>query len=134
MSSGWSIERILGWLDDLPEYVGDYADADEELEALNEFDVVRDVLELYESQVNAYLKLRKKPPAAMTSAVMSISDSLEDMPFCIYDVLHARMLLNVEHDCILQDGNKYRIGVPVERLTEKMSKITRQIRSKKENE
>ena len=134
MVSGWNIDRILGWIEDLPEYIGDYADEGEELEALYEFDIVRDVLKLYEPLVNEYLKLRKKPPAAMSSAVMSISDSLEDMPFCIYDVLHARMLLNVEHDCILQDGNKYRIGVPVERLTEKMSKITRQIRSKKENE
>lgn len=134
MASGWNIDRILGWIDDLPEYINDYADEDEELEALWEFDIINEVLRLYETQVNEYLKLKKKPPAAMSSAVMSISDSLEEMPYCIYDVLHARMLLNVEHDWILRDGNKYRIGVPVERLTEKMSEITRQIRSKKENE
>jgi hypothetical protein len=82
--------------------------------------------------VNAYLSLEEKPPAAMASAVMSILDSLEEMPYCIYDVLHARMLLNVEHDWKLNDGKKYRTGVSVDRLTEKMHEISRQIRSKKE--
>jgi hypothetical protein len=44
------------------------------------------------------------------------------------------MMLNVEHDWILKDGKKYRIGVPVERLTERMNEITTTIRRKKENE
>ena len=61
-------------------------------------------------------------------------DSLEEMPFCIYDVLHARILLNVEQDCILKDGVIYRVGVPVDRLTRKMHDITEQIKKKKEIE
>lgn len=134
MATGWNIDRILGWVDDLPEYISDAADDGETFDALYEFDVIRDVLQLYEPQINTYLALQNKPPAAMTSAVMSILDSLEEMPYCIYDVLHARMLLNVEHDWRLVDGEKYRIGVPVERLTETMHDITRKIRSKKENE
>lgn len=133
MDSGWDIECVVGWVDDLPEYLSDAADEGEELEALREFDIIKDLLLLYEPQVNTYLALEEKPPAAMTSAVMSILDSLEEMPYCIYDVLHARMLLNIEHDWVLREGTKYRIGVPVERLTDTMRRITRQIRSKKEN-
>lgn len=132
MDSRWDVPKVLGWLDDLPQYLLDAADDGERLDELTEFDILKDVLSLYSPQVNAYLALEEKPPAAMASAVMSILDSLEEMPYCIYDVLHARMLLNVEHDWKLNDGKKYRTGVPVDRLTEKMHEIARQIRSKKE--
>ena len=118
----------------MPEYLADVADECEQLEPLWEFDIIKDLLRLYKPQVNTYLALESKPPTAMASAVMSILDSLEEMPYCIYDVLHARMFLNVEHDRIVKDGTVYRIGVPVERLTEKMHEITRQIKEKRENE
>ena len=134
MGSKWTIPIITGWVDDLPQYLEDAADEGEELEELWEFDVLRDITQLYEKQINDYLALDSKPSAAMASAVMGILDSLEEMPYCIYDVLHARMMLNVEHDWTLRDGQKYRTGVPVERLTEKMNEITDKIKSKKENE
>lgn len=134
MATGWSVRRIIEWVDDLPDYLADYSKDGEQLEPLWEFDIVKSVLTLYESQINAYLALEEKPPTAMASAVMSVLDSLEEMPFCIYDVLHARMLLNVEQDCILKEGATYRVGVPVDRLTRKMHDITEQIRKNKENE
>ena len=112
----------------------DAADEGEQLEELWEFDIINDITQLYERQINDYLALENKPSNAMASAVMGILDSLEEMPYCIYDVLHARMMLNVEHDWTLRDGQKYRTGVPVERLTEKMNEITDKIKSKKENE
>lgn len=118
----------------MSDYLADAADEGEQLEPLWEFDIIKDLLRLYEPQVNTYLALESKPPAAMASAVMSILDSLEEMPYCIYDVLHARMLLNVEHDRVVRDETIYRIGVPVDRLTEKMHDITRQIKKKRENE
>ena len=134
MNSKWTIPIITGWVEDLPKYLEDKADEGEELEELWEFDVLKDITQLYEQQINDYLALDNKPSAAMASAVMGILDSLEEMPYCIYDVLHARMMLNVEHDWTLRDGQKYRTGVPVERLTEKMNKIADKIKSKKENE
>lgn len=134
MDAGWDIDRIIGWVDSLPDYLADYAGEGEQLDALHEFDVIKSILQLYEPQVNAYLALKEKPPIAMASAVISILDSLEEMPFCIYDVLHARMLLNVEQDYIIKDGATYRVGVPVDRLTRKMRDISEQIKKKRENE
>lgn len=134
MGKNWDIGQVIGWVDSLPDYLSNAADDGEVLEPLIEFDIVKDVLHLFETQVNTYLALKKKPPAEMTSAVMNILDSLEKMPFCIYDVLHARMLLNVEHDEILKDGKKYRIGVPVGRLTKKMHDIADEIMKMRENE
>ena len=75
-----------------------------------------------------------KLPASVTSSVKGIIDALNIMPYCIYDVLHARMLLNVEHDKRVKDGKSYQIGVQIDKLTEKMNKISSQIRKKKENE
>lgn len=131
MESGWDIGQILGWIEDLPNYIEDASDDGEQLEALWEFDIIKEMLQLYAPQVNAFLSLEDKPPAAMSSAVMSILSLLEEMPYCIYDVLHARMLLNVEHDIVMRDGIKYRIGVPVERLARTMQDITRQIKKEK---
>ena len=81
-----------------------------------------------------YLDDDYKLPAAVISAVMGIIEALNEMPYCIYDVLHARMLLNVDHDYRNVDGRRYQIGVQVDRLTEKMNEISSQIRKKKENE
>ena len=134
MGSKWNASIISGWVDDLPQYLEDNADEGEELEQLWEFDILKDILQLYEPQINKYLTLETKLPAALASSVMSIVDSLEEMPYCIYDILHARMLLNTEHDCTLNKGQKYRIGVPVERLTNTINEISEKIRSKKEKE
>ena len=133
MGSKWTIPIITGWVDDLPQYLEDSTDEGEKVEQLWEFDILKDITQFYEKQINEYLALDSKPSPAMASAVMGIIDSLEEMPYCIYDVLHARMMLNVEHDWTLRDGQKYRTGVPVERLTEKMNEITDKIKSKKEN-
>lgn len=132
MEGKWDVPKIIGWIEDLPEYLGDSANEGEDLEELIEFDFVRDILELYEPQVNEYLALDQKPAAALASAVMAILDSLHEMPFCIFDVLHARMMLNVDHELEIVDGKKYRTGIPVNLLTEKMNDITDIIKTKKE--
>ena len=134
LGAKWSAPVISGWVDDLPQYLEDKADDGENLEPLWEFDILKDILHLYEPQLEEYLKLEQKPSAALASSVMAIKDSLDEMPFCIYDILHARMLLNVDQDWMLKENKKYRFGVPVERLTYKMNQISMKIRSKKEKE
>lgn len=134
MEKGWNVNLIRGWIDDLPAYLADEADDGEELETLWEFDMLRSVLDIYETQIEAYIKMEEKPPAAMASAVIGVLDALDEMPYCIYDVLRARMLLNVEHDKRIVNGKLYQIGVKVERLTKKMNETSRLIRRKKEEE
>jgi len=43
-------------------------------------------------------------------------------------------LLNVEQEIVETDGQKYRTGVRIEKLTEKMNHIAWQIKEKKERE
>lgn len=134
MASKWDIPKITGWIGDLPEYIEDAADEGEALEPLTEFEILADMLEIYEPQISGYLALEEKPSPAMASAVMGIMDSLDEMPYCIYDVLHARMLLNVDHDKKDIDGKERRTGIPVDRLIHRMKEISDQILSKKEKE
>lgn len=134
MDKKWDVGMIRGWIDELPKYLEEEKDDGEALEELREFDLLRDVIDIYEPQIQTYLDLKRKPPAAMASAVLAVLDALDEMPYCIYDVLHARMLLNVEHDKRIVGGKVYRIGVPVDRLTRKMNEISGQIKKKKEEE
>ena len=130
----WDIETITAWLEELPDYINSAAHTNEQLEELHEFDDVRDILSLYETQIKEFLSWNRKPPVEMDNMILGILNSLEEMPFCIYDVLHARMLLNVEQDYIIRDGVQYRTGVPGARLIEKMKEISHQIMSEKEIE
>lgn len=132
MDSAWHTDLISGWVDDLPQYLQEKTGTGEKLEELHEFDVLKDITRIYKPQIDTYIALETKPPAAMTSAVMAINESLKEMPYCIYDILHARMMLNVDHDWEMKNDQKYRIGIPVDRLTRRMNEISRQIRSKKE--
>ena len=134
MESGWTIGLLQEWLRSLPDYVSDEQAEGESIQPLNEFGILEDVLSLYGTQIQAYLDSENKPPAGMESAVTGILDAIEEMPYCIYDVLRARMLLNVEQEIVEMDGQKYRTGVRIEKLTEKMNHIAWQIKEKKERE
>lgn len=133
MNAKWNVDQVRGWIADLPEYLKDEAEDGETLEELYEFELLQEVLDNYEDQINEYLNIRNKPSAALASAVLAVLEALDEMPYCIYDVLHARMLLNIEHEKRLVGGKQYQIGVPVEKLTEKMNEISSQIKQKKED-
>lgn len=130
----WKIEMLTGWLASIPEYIQDEGPVGEEILPLTEFDLLGDIINLYEPQIKAYLSSKNKPPAGMKRAVTGILDAIDEMPYCIYEVLRARMLLNVEQEQVVVDGNKYRAGVRIEKLIEKMRHITSQIQAKKEKE
>lgn len=130
----WKIETLKEWINALPEYLQEEQSEGEQLEALEEFGILDDVLTHYEPLIQTFLDSEKKPPASVASAVIGILDAIEGMPYCIYDVLRARMMANVEQEQVEIDGQMFRTGVRIEQLTEKMNEIAWQIRSKKERE
>lgn len=134
MSTKWDIEKINGWVDDLPDYLADKADEGEKLEPLREFDVVKEITNHYKQPINEFLSLKEKPPDALGAAVKGIVEALEELPYCIYDVLHARMLLNVEHKIQSKNGKQYRSGIPIKVLAKRIQDISDIIKSDKEND
>ena len=134
MESGWTIDLLREWLNDLPDYVQDEQADGENIKPLTEFGLLDDVLNLYGGQIKEYLDCDNKPPAGMTTAIRGILDAIEGMPYCIYDVFRARMLLNVQHEQIEIDGIQYRAGVRIDQLTQTINEISDHIRTKKERE
>ena len=88
-------------------------------------------MQFYEPQISEYLKLANKPPAAMSSAIMGIIDTLAEMPYCIYDVLHARVMLNTEHSLEIYNDKQYRTGIPIDTLLHNTQRIISQIKKEK---
>lgn len=133
----WSLQQLQGWLNDLPTYIEEakekYQFADD-IERLEEFDILYDVLEYYKPLIEQYLSSDQVLPTNYSSAIRGIVDALEQMPYCIYDVLRARMLLNVEQDSITMNNKDYRIGILAEKLTTRMNEISAHIRKQKEND
>ena len=134
MESGWKIPLLKEWIESLPDYIEDEIEEGQKIQPITEFSLLDDVLNLYEDQIQRYLDNEKKPPFAVESAVTGLLDALDYMPYCIYDVLRARMLSNVEQELIEIDGMQFRTGVRIDKLTEQMNEIAGEIRAKKERE
>lgn len=139
----WKPELITDWVDDLSTYLNDEIESqrakhpEEELQALDpfsEFDIVADAVRLYGDNIEAYHALPNKAPASYASSIQGIVAAIKRMPHCIYDVLRARMLLNIKPETATEGDKQYRIGIRIDLLTERMNKITDKIIKEREND
>lgn len=133
LDAHWTLGTILQWIDQLPEYLADEAPEGETLDPLQEFDIVKTILDLYAPLFENYLQLDNKPSAVYASSVAGIIDAVANMPCCIYDVLRARMTLNSQHVTETITGQTYRIGIPVDVLIQNMNAITDKIKEERDN-
>ncbi len=132
MDEEWNKNSINEWLMSLSKYIQEYSDSGEIIEPFKEFEYLEDFVELYEKQINNFVNSGYRLPVLARTKITGLLEALKEMPFCIYDVLHARIILNVNHEAMYKNGKEYRAGLSVDKLVEKMNEITRQIRSKKE--
>lgn len=139
----WQPKTIMGWVDDLPTYLDEavkdwqaknVGEDPPKPDRIDEFDIVADVVQLYQEQINAYHALPDKAPLNYASAVQGIIDAVNRMPHCIYDVLRARMFLNIEPVTVTENDKLYRIGIRVDQLTERMNQITDKMKEECEND
>ncbi len=133
MEGKWSIDKIVQWVADIPDYLDEYAGG-KALKPINEFDIVSDILTQFKNEVEAYLSLKEDPAPSLAASIMAISDALAEMPHCIYDVLQARMLLNVPNELLTEGGKTYRMGIPIDQLVEKIGEISETIKEKREKD
>ena len=133
LDAPWTVDTVLQWIEQLPEYLHDETTTTKELEPLQEFDIVKTILDLYKSLFESYQNMENKPTAHYASAVTGIIDAVADMPNCIYDVLRARMMLTSEHATEIIHDKTFRIGIPVDVLIQKMNAITNKIKEERED-
>ncbi len=115
----WNYESLADWAHSTPTELDAFAD-------------VCDVIEIYEAEIRKFLSTLQRMPESYHSAIKSVFDAIRDMPHCIFDVLRARCLLTVEHDNINESGKILRLGVPVNRMIQKINTISSNIREEKE--
>ena len=134
IESPWTVNTILQWIDQLPEYLADETPDGETLPELQEFDIVKTILEMYKPLFEDYLSMDNKPPANYASCVSGIADAVASMPCCIYEVLRARMTLNSPYKTEAVNSRTYRIGISVDVLIQSTNAITNKIMEERDND
>lgn len=98
---------------------------------LPEFSDLRDLIDLHETEIQAFLSERK-PPDRYSTAVAGLCKAIEGMPNCIFDVLRARCLLTIEHDLKEENSDTLRLGIEAMRFSENVNSIAMNIREIKD--
>lgn len=99
---------------------------------LDAFDELRDVIEVYETEINRFLSLERQLPEFYPSDVKAVFDAIGGMPHCIFDVLRARSLLTTEPHNIRENGKILRLGIPVSHMKQKLNEISDNIKEERE--
>lgn len=119
MSGKWTHEALGDWAHGLPD-------------DLTEFEILIDVIDLFEQEIGDYIETEEKPPDFYPTALQAVCEAFKGMPHCIFDVLRARCFLTISHDTIEENGEKYRLGIHTTRLTQNMNEITTNIKEAKD--
>lgn len=127
MRSEWVYDDVLKWLNEIPEKLPDGSHI-----SFPEFEPVRDLVELFENEINDFAALPIKPTERYASAVKALCDALKEMPYCIYDVLRARMMFTIDQDITAESDSDYRLGIRVDKLTTNLNEISKNIKEERE--
>jgi hypothetical protein len=119
MESKWSFEQLKTWVNELPDEFDEFAD-------------IIDLIDIYGTELKAYLEQDISLPRNYTTSVRAICDAFNEMPKCIFDVLRARSILAPVFDTVEEDGVKMRQGIRVDRLTANMNEISNNIKEERE--
>lgn len=119
MSGECAYEKLCRWANELPE-------------ELPEFDILKDVIALFEQEINSFMQIEEKPSDFYPTALQAVCEAFKGMPHCIFDVLRARCFLTISHDTIEENGTKYRLGIHTSRLTQNMNEISDNIKEARE--
>ncbi len=119
LSGEWTYEALSQWSEEL-------------LDEMPEFLSLIDGIEMFYSEINAFISEDSKLPEFYQTALQAVCDAFRGMPHCIFDVLRARCFLTISYDSIEEDGAKYRLGILTTRLTTNMNEISENIKEARE--
>lgn len=119
LETDWTYEDLVVWANEVPV-------------ELNEFADLIDLIDIYKTELKAYLDDERQLPEKYITSVQAVCDAFKNMPRCIFDVLRARSILTPGFDTIEEDGQKKRQGIRYDRLTANMNQITENIKEERE--
>ena len=115
MEHQWQYSDIKTWLDGIPDN-------------LPEFDILADVVELFGDNIKQFSVEIGSTSGIYSTCVSQFIKEINEMPFCIYDVLRARIIFSASPDKIIEDESEKRVGVRVSRLINKLEEVTGNIK------
>ena len=115
MEDEWQYSDIKTCIDDMPD-------------SLPEFDILAHMVELFSDNIQEFSKEIGSTSGTYLSNVAQFIKIISEMPYCIYDVLRARIIFSAPPDTIIEDETEKRIGVRVFRLINKLKEITDNIK------
>lgn len=115
MEAKWQYSDIKTWLDGMPDN-------------LPEFGILTDVVELFGDNIKEFSEEIGSTSGTYSTYVGQFIKAINEMPFCIYDVLRARIIFSAPPDTIIEDETEKRIGVRVGRLINKLKEVTDNIK------
>lgn len=115
MEDKWQYSDIKTWLDDMPD-------------DLPEFGILTDVVELFGDNIKEFSEEVGGTSGTYSNSISQFIKAINEMPFCIYDVLRARIIFSAPPDTIIEDETEKRIGVRVGRLINKLEEVTGNIK------
>jgi transposase len=119
LEAEWTMEKLHAWANQIPDDI-------------TEFDMVLDIIDVYENQLLQFLELSEQPPNNYQYAVQGLCDAIKAMPHCIFDVLRGRCMFSIPHDTVEENGTLQRYGIRTSRLIEKINEISDNIREERE--
>ena len=118
LDGDWSLDDLKNWIESVPD-------------TINEFDEIKDIVEIYESEISQYLSLGDQMKNTYRFEVQGICDAIKEMPKCIFDVLRGRCFYSTTTDNDSDGGAVYRYGINSIRFKKNAIQISQRINEEK---
>lgn len=115
----WTYEDLAEWSANLPSEITEFAD-------------LQDAIEIYEAEICSFITNVRHTPEEYSSSAKAVCDAIAAMPHCIFEVFRARCLLTSEHDNVADHDKIFRLGIPVDRMKNKMNEISSNIKERRD--
>lgn len=118
MSDAWTYEDFQTWLSEIPD-------------DLPEFELLTEMNESFGDNIHEFSESIGATTGTYANYVSQFIETISAMPFCIYDVLRARIIFSAAPDTISDGEMEKRLGIRVGRLLAELDKISKNIKEKR---
>ena len=98
---------------------------------LPEFGLLADMDESFGDNIKWFSEAVGSTSGTYSAYIAQFIETIGEMPFCIYDVLRARIIFSAAPDTIKEDETEKRLGVRVGRLIGKLKEVTNNIKEER---
>ena len=98
---------------------------------LPEFELLTEMAESFGDSIREFSETVGSTTGTYANYVSQFIETIGVMPFCIYDVLRARIIFSAAPDTIMEGETEKRLGIRVGRLLAELEKISNNIKEER---